>query len=51
LSRLRSIVKRVDEEFVAPRDVEQREALHALLLLLASHHEPRYAASERDNQP
>src|SRR6266508_2309992 len=49
LKRLRSVVKRVDEDFLAPLDDEQREALHALLLLLASHHEPRYAVSERSD--
>jgi len=49
LKRLRSVVKRVDEDFLAPLDDEQREALHALLLLLVSHHEPRYAVSERSD--
>jgi DNA-binding MarR family transcriptional regulator len=49
LKRLRSIAKRVDDEFFAPLDAEQRQALHALLILLASHHEPRYAASERSD--
>jgi MarR family transcriptional regulator, lower aerobic nicotinate degradation pathway regulator len=49
LKRLRSIVKRVDDEFLAPLDDEQREALHALLLLLASHHEPRYAVGGRSS--
>ncbi len=47
LDRLRSIVKRVDDEFFAPLDAEQRRALHALLSQLASHHEPRHSASER----
>src|SRR2546421_5684077 len=47
LSRLRSIVKRVDDEFFAPLDAEQREALQGLLLLLVSHHEPRYAPGDR----
>jgi MarR family transcriptional regulator, lower aerobic nicotinate degradation pathway regulator len=49
LTRLRSIAKRADDEFLAPLDAEQRETLHALLILLASHHEPRYAASERSD--
>lgn len=44
LNRLRSIAKRVDDEFFAPLDDEQRAALHALLLTLAGHHEPRFAA-------
>jgi DNA-binding MarR family transcriptional regulator len=41
LNRLRSIVKRVEDEFFAPLDAEQRQALHALLSQLASHHDPR----------
>ncbi|MFY9578848.1 MAG: MarR family transcriptional regulator [Gaiellaceae bacterium] len=45
LNRLRSIARSVDDEFFAPLDAEQREALHALLLQLASHHDPRYAAA------
>ena len=44
LNRLRTIAKRVDDEFFAPLDDEQRAALHALLLTLAGHHEPRFAA-------
>src|SRR6266571_2373514 len=51
LNRLRSISKRVDDEFFAPLDAEQRQALHALLLLLAAHHLPRYAASEQSDRP
>ena len=51
LNRLRSISKRVDDEFFAPLDAKQREALHALLLLLAAHHLPRYAASEQSDRP
>jgi MarR family transcriptional regulator, lower aerobic nicotinate degradation pathway regulator len=44
LQRLRRVVKRADDEFLAPLDREQREALHGLLLLLVGYHEPRYAA-------
>jgi len=50
LNRLRSIVKRVEDEFFAPLDAEQRQALHALLSQLASHHDPRHAASERSER-
>jgi MarR family transcriptional regulator, lower aerobic nicotinate degradation pathway regulator len=42
LKQLRATVKRVDEDFLAPLDAEQRETLHRLLLLLVSHHDPRY---------
>ena len=45
LIRLRSIVKRIEDEFFAPLDAEQRATLHALLAELASHHDARYAPS------
>jgi DNA-binding MarR family transcriptional regulator len=47
LSKLRAIAARVDDEFLAPLDAKQRDALHALLLELMSHHEPRYAPDGR----
>ena len=43
LAKLRALAKRVEDEFLAPLDAEQREALHALLLVLAERHEPRCA--------
>jgi MarR family transcriptional regulator, lower aerobic nicotinate degradation pathway regulator len=43
LARLRTLNKRLEDDFLAPLDAEQREALHALLLELAARHEPRCA--------
>jgi DNA-binding MarR family transcriptional regulator len=43
LSRLREIVKRIEEDFLAPLDDESRAALHDLLFRIASHHDARFA--------
>ena len=43
LEELRAIAKRIEDEFFAPLDAEQRELLLSLLLQLASRHDPRYA--------
>ncbi len=43
LERLRALAKRLEDEFLAPLDAEQRATLHALLLELAARHEPRCA--------
>ena len=43
LAELRTVSKRVEDEFLAPLDTEQRASLHALLLQLTVHHDPRYA--------
>jgi DNA-binding MarR family transcriptional regulator len=41
LARFRAVARRVEDDFLAPLDAEQRRQLHALLLELAARHEPR----------
>jgi DNA-binding MarR family transcriptional regulator len=41
LGRLRAIARKVEAEFLAPLDDEERQRLHALLLELVAHHDPR----------
>jgi MarR family transcriptional regulator, lower aerobic nicotinate degradation pathway regulator len=43
LSRLRAIVKEVEDEFFAPLDPKSRKAFHETLQRLACHHDPRCA--------
>jgi DNA-binding MarR family transcriptional regulator len=43
LAELRAISKQVEDEFFAPLSAKERAELHALLLELAAHHDPRYA--------
>jgi DNA-binding MarR family transcriptional regulator len=43
LVRFRSIISRIEEEFLSPLGRDDREALHALLLRLVRHQDPRCA--------
>ena len=42
LKKVRAIVRRIEEEFLAPLDAESREALYQLLVRLASSHDKRF---------
>jgi DNA-binding MarR family transcriptional regulator len=42
LAELRAIGQRVEDEFLAPLEPNERKALHELLLELAAYHDPRY---------
>jgi len=49
LGKLRAIVRRLEDEFLAALDAGERAALHALLVRLAAHHDPR--CTPRDPAP
>jgi MarR family transcriptional regulator, lower aerobic nicotinate degradation pathway regulator len=44
LTKLRAIVARVDDEFLAPLEPDERATLHQLVLKLAAAHDERYAS-------
>jgi DNA-binding MarR family transcriptional regulator len=46
LSKLRTVARRLEDEFLAPLDEQDRKTLHKLLLRLAERHEPRCAPRE-----
>ena len=48
LVRLRSIVKHLEEDLLAPLDSESRKILHTLLLQLACYHDPRCGPGQPD---
>ena len=43
LSKLRTLVKRIEDEFLAPLDAASRDTLHELLVQIARYHDPRFA--------
>lgn len=51
LSRLRSTIRKLEEEFFAPLDPDSRKALHELLLRLAAANDPRCAFASAANAP
>ena len=51
LAELRAISRSVEEEFLAVLEPAEREQLHAILLKLASSHDPRYAPGNGHKTP
>jgi DNA-binding MarR family transcriptional regulator len=43
LTRLRTLMRQIEDDFLAPLEPDERAQLHALLLRLAAKHEPRCA--------
>ena len=43
LTKLRSVLKRFEKEFLAPLDAKERQTLQSLLRRLAAHHDERFA--------
>jgi len=51
LERLRSVIRRIEDEFFAPLSAEDRAALHALLVRLAVQNDPRCCPLEDSSPP
>ena len=51
LTRLRDVVKRVEDEFLVPLDETSRQTFHDLLLRLIAYHDPTCAPMAREDLP
>jgi len=51
LAHLRAISRGVEEEFLGPLEPAARDQLHAVLLQLAAHHDPRYEPGSGEDIP
>ena len=51
LAELRALSQGIEDEFLAPLEPEQRDQLHAVLLKLAAHRDPRYTPGNGHKAP